>query len=232
MSCDRHEWDAAYVLGSLSPAERTDFERHLTTCKDCARAVRELAGLPGLLSRVPVDVLESPPETSAVPPTLLPSLVAATRHDQRRRTRRTLLAAAAAVVVVGAGSAAAASVLTDGNGDGDRTSTAAPAPTAERLRLMPVGHGSSTGWVSLTEVDWGTRLDLDCEYDSPYGGHAAYAYTLVVTTTDGDTQQVAAWKAIPGRSLHVTGASSAVPDDIATVEVVGADGEPVLRLDR
>ncbi|KAA1420277.1 anti-sigma factor [Nocardioides humilatus] len=227
MTCDFHEWDAAYVLGSLSPAERTDYERHLAGCADCTAAVRELAGLPGLLARVPADVLEAPPEAVSVPETLLPALVAHARRDQRRRQTRTLLAAAAAVVVVGAGSAGLAASLAD-----DDRPVPQVAPTAERLRMMPVGSGSSSGWVSLTEVAWGTRLELDCEYDSPYGGHAAYAYTLVVTTNDLVEQQVATWRAIPGKELHVIGSAAASPDDIATIEVRDARGEAVLRLTR
>ena len=111
------------------------------------------------------------------------------------------------------------------------TTTAPPAPTtAAPVQMMPVGEGSSTGWISLTEVAWGTRLDLDCAYRSPYGGHAAYAYTLVVETTDGREEQVAEWRAVPGRQLHVTGASAATPEEIAVVEVRDAHGEAVLRL--
>ena len=29
------EWDAAYVLGALSPAERLEFEGHLSGCGRC-----------------------------------------------------------------------------------------------------------------------------------------------------------------------------------------------------
>jgi len=47
------EWDAAYVLGSLSAEDRRDFERHLPTCPACAAAVAELAGLPGILAVLP-----------------------------------------------------------------------------------------------------------------------------------------------------------------------------------
>ena len=46
-------WDAAYVLGALSPTERREFEAHLRECDRCSEAVSELAGMPGILSRVP-----------------------------------------------------------------------------------------------------------------------------------------------------------------------------------
>ena len=60
MSCDLADRDASYVLGALSPAERKEFEQHLAVCEGCARNVRELAGLPGLLARVDRAVLEDP----------------------------------------------------------------------------------------------------------------------------------------------------------------------------
>ncbi len=52
---DFADWDAAYVLGALSSAERRDFERHLHSCPRCTEAVSELAGMPGLLARVDPD---------------------------------------------------------------------------------------------------------------------------------------------------------------------------------
>jgi anti-sigma-K factor RskA len=48
-------YDAAYVLGALSPADRREFEEHLKGCAACASAVGELAGLPGLMSKVSED---------------------------------------------------------------------------------------------------------------------------------------------------------------------------------
>ena len=41
-------WDAAYVLGSLSSAERREYEAHLETCPRCRTAVAELSGIPAL----------------------------------------------------------------------------------------------------------------------------------------------------------------------------------------
>ena len=102
MSCEHAEQDGAYVLGALSPAERLDFERHLATCEECSRSVRDLAGLPGLLSRVDATVLEEPSDAAdpPVPDGLLLNLVREVRHERRRRRSVTLGLAAAAVVAV------------------------------------------------------------------------------------------------------------------------------------
>ena len=75
-SCPLAHSDAAYVLGALSPAERLEYERHLPTCASCRRSVAQLAGMPGLLARVPVESVEEPIVAEPVPPTVLPALVA------------------------------------------------------------------------------------------------------------------------------------------------------------
>ncbi|MEV6237646.1 zf-HC2 domain-containing protein [Lentzea sp. NPDC051838] len=49
------EWDVAYLMGSLSPEDRRAYERHLEVCPPCEHAVRQLAGMTGILSRVPKD---------------------------------------------------------------------------------------------------------------------------------------------------------------------------------
>ena len=45
-------WDAAYVLGSLSSAERSEYQAHLKTCPSCRQAVAELSCMPAPLSRL------------------------------------------------------------------------------------------------------------------------------------------------------------------------------------
>lgn len=45
-------WDAAYVLGSLSAADRRGFEAHMADCPACRQAVAELGGMPALLSQL------------------------------------------------------------------------------------------------------------------------------------------------------------------------------------
>ena len=98
------QWDAAYVLGALSPAERREFEEHLASCPSCQAAVSDLAALPGLLAQLSPDdaaMLSMADETvagsaetavlSAVqtdvieqgpPPSLLPKMI------KKARTRR------------------------------------------------------------------------------------------------------------------------------------------------
>jgi len=231
MSCDFEHDDGPYVLGALSVEDRAAFERHLPTCTDCARSVRELAGLPGLLARLPVEIVDPDEPPPAVPETLLPALVRRVRRTQRRRTWVTTgLVAAAAAVAVGA-----VGVATLGD-DGDSSIAVRPAgPTTAASELMqPIGAEPISGWVSLTQVGWGTRLDLTCSYAEEGGGYhddGAPTYTMYVTTTDGETERVASWKGLPGKTMHLAAATAADADDVASVEVRDSEGDPVLELD-
>lgn len=222
--CELAHDDAAYVVGSLPPAERLAFERHLATCPECDAAVRQLAGLPGLLGRLTLDDVESAPAPEPVPATLLPRLVEEVRRVQRRRRWAVGLAAAAAVAVIATLSMTVVEV----------TSEDEPPPTAAARTMTPVDQDRVDASVALTSVAWGTRLDLTCSYDQPSGGYRPDAplptYTLVVRTQDGAVEQVATWKALPGRTMHLTGATALDTDQIVSVEVRAADGRPVLEL--
>ena len=229
MSCEFGHWDGAYVLGALSAAERSEYQAHLAGCAECTRAVQELAGLPGLLARVPADVLESPAEVP-LPETLLPALLRESRVARRRRTRVSLAVAAAAAVVVGGGSLGIGLAV----GDDDPPPAATPAvPTGQ-----PMESVSTTDWMTadlaLTSVSWGTRLDLTCSYPPPPDGVShpeEWSYVMVVRTRDGGVEQVATWKALPGKTMRLAAATATDRDDISSVEIRTSTGEPLLRLE-
>ena len=234
MSCEFASRDGSYVLGALSPAERLEFEEHLATCAECARAVRELAGLPGLLARVDPAVLEEPALDDPVPETLLPALMRAVRRTRQRRVLATCGLAAAAVVV------AVVPFAVVGSQD-DRTPSAANPPSASssvaphELRMAPVGHAPVRARLAFASVAWGTRLDLSCTYapadeNEHYDLPRTVTYGLFVTTREGTVEQVGTWRSVRGRTMRVTAATAATRADIASVEVRTANGHPVLQL--
>ncbi len=224
MSRDAFEMSAgAYVLGALSPAERGAFVEHLDTCAGCRAHVDDMAGLPGLLSRVGpagIATLDDDPtgedgETVATPPvpaSLLPDLLRAVDRAQRRRTWTT-----AALVAVAA-CAALLAVLA-----GVQRS-AAPTP----LALRPVVAAPITADVGLTPVSWGTRIGLRCTYSGPKGVSRPYA--LVVLATDGRHESIGTWTAVPGDEVRLSGATSIRESDIAAIEVQALNGFTLLRL--
>ena len=237
MRCEFAHDDGAYVLGALSPAERLAFERHLSACAECSRAVGELAGLPGLLGRVDASLLEPPEADDPLPTRILPALVREVHHARRRRRFAASGLAAAAVAVV----ASVAVVLWQVGGDETAappvtapSSTTADAPVEIEARPMrPIGDVPVRATVSLEPVSWGTRLGLDCTYDTAsveYELPPEVDYTLFVRTRDGRAEQVGSWRSVDGQPMQLSAATAATPDELKSIEVRTVDGRIVLRL--
>ena len=206
--------DAAYVLGSLSPEDRSAFEDHLTDCTHCARSVQELAGMPGLLAHVDVDALTAPAPPQ-LPDTLLPRLLAEVRRTRRRRTSIGVAVAAAAAAVVAGVTVAVPQIMDPPSRNGQAMTAVAASPLRARL--------------TMDNVAWGTKLTLTCTYDAPVYGYVP-SYALLVHTKSGRTEQVATWRAVPDKTTVLNAATDARSSDITSVEVRTISGQPVLRL--
>jgi hypothetical protein len=235
MTCPLSFDGAAYVLGALSGPERLEFERHLADCEPCTSGVREMAGLPGLLSRVDASVLETPPPDAHVPDTLLPSLFHAARRARRRRT----LAAAglAAAVAVAVAAVSAPTVFSNdeaaSSGRADAAPSARPVSPAG-LPMSPSRWTPMEATLAMESVPWGTRLDLTCSYEedlADYDLPPSTTYVLTVRTVDGRTERIGTWRAVAGGTMHLSAATAAERADIATVEVRTTGGRVLLRLD-
>ena len=226
IDCPYEMWDGSYVLGSLSPAERREFEAHLDGCRPCSRAVRDLAGLPGLLGRIGPEVVDEH-EPEPVPETLLPRLSRAVRRREQRRTWLSAGIAAAAAVAVTAGGALALDHASSSPTAGNPTPSVVQ-PSS--LLMTQRSRDPMTARVALTPVAWGTKLDLTCSYPRGTVRYEGGAYALVVHTTDGKSERVATWNGLPGKTMTVTGATAAWKQNIASVEVTTLDGTPVTEL--
>ncbi len=211
-------WDAAYVLGSLSGAERREFEAHLADCASCREAVAELSGIPALLSQLSREdvaaINEAGPPLAT--PELLPSLLETVRW-RRRRTRLTWLASAAAAVVLGIG------VLVGVNSYVGMHFQ----PTTSAQPMAQVGTKQLTSTISLSSEHWGTFINLRCYCLAPPDApHDTLA--MVVVGRDGSQTRLATWVAEPGRTATPAGSISTPMDQIASVQVVSADNGQVL----
>ena len=210
--------DAAYVLGSLSPVERREFEAHLETCERCRNAVAELSGLPGLLGRVDADrafalLTDAGPHAAAPPPA---DLVARIEASERRRTRRRWIVAGVAAAAIVAGAVAVPVVI-----------AAQPHPTvAVALRS---GSVPLTADLALTPVRWGTRIDMHCGYTRTTGDdHTEWGYGLWVVDRDGTASEVSTWKATSGSQVRLSAATSLSVRQIAAIQVRSAAGDVLL----
>jgi hypothetical protein len=221
------DWDSAYVLGALAPAERRDYEAHLETCEACRRSVAELAPMPGLLARLPADRAEALlDETVADAPAPRPELLDVVRREGRRRTRRRTrmriaLAAAAAVLVIAAVAIPLAFVR--------------PATGGETVAFEPLSDRPVSASAVLSPVDWGTRIELDCTYDvepADDGHGSGWPYSLVVVDRDGERSEVSSWRAMPGATARLEAGTALTVDEIVSLEIraVGS-GDVLLRAD-
>jgi hypothetical protein len=208
------EWDSAYVLGALSPAERHEYEEHLESCESCRRSVAELTPIPGLLARLAPErasaLLDEPSTESDRPrPELLEAVRREGRRRRIRRTRVRLALAAAAVLVVLTAILVPLALLGSGR-------------DAQTVAFVAVRDVPVSATATMTSVGWGTRIELDCRYgdveasDAPDDG---WPYALYVVDRDGNRSEVSSWRATPGKTARLAAATALGIDDIASLEV-------------
>jgi anti-sigma factor RsiW len=224
------EWDAAYVLGALSPSDRRAYEEHLAGCAACREAVAELAGVPGLLSSLaPEDALAllGEPSGTAASADVVPFAALAAEARRSRARRRTVTLVAAAALVVGG-------VLTGltldgadlGDGPGGAPSSTAVAE-GETVDLEPVGAIDVQATLTATPKAWGTQLEWSCSYPErpagpTYGAPEPIAYELVLVDRDGGRTVAATWSASGTESRGLSAASAVPLTDVARVEIAVA----------
>ena len=217
------DWDAAYVLGALSSAERRAYEEHVDDCARCAAAVAELGMMPGLLRLVPdaegAALLEPAPEPRPDGPAAVPG---AARHRPLRRRARVLAAAAAVVTLAGLGGGVLVA---------DRADRAAPPSVAGTgsVELTAVTASPLRATVALSATSWGTRVTMTCTYAGDYGPRRSYG--LYVVDAAGHRQLVSRWRAGPGDVAHTSGSTDLAPAAVDRVELRADDGTLLLARD-
>lgn len=204
------QWDAAYVLGALSPEQRQQFETHLAGCPACTDAVDELSAVRGALGALPAADADSM-LAEPVPTDILAGLAARVRRRRRVRGWTTGIAgvAAAAAIVM-------ALVLP--------VALNAPAPPTVTASLQPVVDNPIAARIQLTEAAWGTKIALTCSYAastglSPERYPSSGAYALYFVDRAGAATRVSSWRAGPGETVHAAGSIDESVSAIARVEL-------------
>jgi hypothetical protein len=223
-------WDAAYVLGSLSDADRRKYAAHLRGCPSCRQSVDELSCMPALLGQLTVDEVASLDDvgSDALSPRVLTSLLANVRRRRRNARLATWAVAAAAAVVMVIG------VLAGVQFHPDAPTSVPSRAEASTLTMTPVAHTELTATVTVTGQSWGTQIDMDCTYPSetgtsaPDGDEPPGKLAMVVVGRDGNHDRLATWMAVKGERATPDGSTSMPIDQIATVEIVSADTGNVL----
>ena len=234
------QWDAAYVLGALSPADRREFEEHLASCPHCQAAVSELAAIPGLLAQVspadaamlsmtvdneaardePVAAGEADAELieAGPPSSLLPKMIKKAR-SQRRRMVAAVAGIAAAVLLVIGGVAVATGLLPLGP------------ESPQRVAFSPVVPSGITAVADVIPVQNGTEIKVECVYAEvndprPGGGHDTYS--IFVVDRSGNASEIKEWPATPNKQMRPSGITPLEPSQIADLEIRETDTNEVL----
>lgn len=212
-------YDAAYVLGALSPEERAEYEKHLRDCDGCASSVRELAGMPGLLAQVDPPV-SGFPEAGPPPPELLPDVLRRVRRGRRLRN---------AVTATSAGVAVAACVAL---GVVAALPAPGPPPAPPSTAMTALGQFPVQAAARLVAQDWGTQVDMSCSYDpeETRDTHDGRDYVLVAIGRDGQVTHLATWLALPSNTARIVVGTTLKPADIQALEIRSGKGLPLLRL--
>lgn len=209
MSSDHFStYDAAYVLGALSPEEEAAFEQHLTGCPECTRAVAELQEPARMLGSVDASALA---EVPVLPDTILPQLLREVRSKRRRQYWLASAAAACLVVVTAIISSHSTAPATS---QASTMSATADVPIQARAEILAVGAGS--------------QINVWCSYEQTT--YSKGDYGLKITSKDGRTQTLATWPGVPGKTIVLRAPTTWSASDIAAVEITNASGKVLLRL--
>lgn len=177
-----------YLLGAVGPGERAQIEEHLAACPWCREELAGLAGLPGLLRRVPPDVAlhawiddatGSPP---GPPLDVLIGRVLAIRFRRR-------LMAVAAVLVIAAAAATGVQVL-------HTIPASTTAATTPRWTGTATGASAATGALATVRYateSWGTQLEVQIT-----GIPAGTRCELRVTNVQGQVITAGGWIIVAG----------------------------------
>ena len=228
------DWDAAYVLGALSLDERKEYEHHLTQCDYCLNAVAQIAGIPGILSKIDPQSVEALMDGTVevpAPPSWDESIFVqklAKRAEQERRKSRIrqsigLVAAAVISISVGVGAA--------GIFETPATSGTSAVAAGSNIRVTNLVPNIMTATFHVTSKAWGTKIDWNCKYvtgnSSRYGNHK---YDLVATDKAGQKTVIATWVATGSTALGMSTTTSLTISQLKSVAITAASSPQPLVL--
>jgi hypothetical protein len=221
-------WDAAYVFGSLSSAERREYEAHLETCDRCRAAVADISGMPALLAMLDVEDVRALEKEQPEPPPLRPEVRQQVLDKVRWRRRRSRLLTSAAVGLAAALLAVGLVIAVRPGIVGLQSGTTQVA--AQQLEMNKLVTTPFSATISLNSFAWGTRIDMACTYGdwSSGGGAPPSNLGMVVVGRDGSHTQIATWLGLSGATALPSGNTPVPVGDIAAVQLVSADSGKVM----
>jgi hypothetical protein len=208
--------DGAYVLGSLSPADRVAFERHLEHGDRCQAQVTDLMVLPELLALVSAIAYAEPAAPALDPVVPLLNAIRA------RRRRRRLVAITAAAL--------AAACLVTVTTLVVQTPSQSTAVATNQLALTALVTSPVRATAEVTDVTWGTSIKLHCTYDAASSYLPGEWYSLTVESRAGQSMTLGTWHVVPGKTMTFPAGTALHKGDIKTITIDSGDGKALLQL--
>ena len=198
-----------YILGAISPADRSAVEHHLARCAGCRAELTGLAALPGRLGSAPAADMAKiaadgrggagPGERPSDVP--LQTLLDRVARIRRRLRWRRLAVAVAAMLIVGGGAVAVSRVL-------DSPATRPSAPTVPWAATF-TGRDPQTGMsatVKYLQRPWGLALLVQVRGISP-----GTRCELHIVDASGQDVPAGGWMVAAGHTWAWYPASSGLP---------------------
>jgi len=224
-SCDDVRCElGVYLLGAIAPADRSTVETHLASCASCRNQLVELAGLPALLGRVPLDDVASSVKPGGADAGNSPadralgSLLSEARKRRRLRVWSRVLVATAAGLAVGA--IGTFSML----GTPPPRPLSQPPPRATTVRGSDLRTGASAV-VTYTGRPWGVQLDVQVS-----GIAAGTKCVFKVISASGRESEAGSWTVAASEGDAWYAASAAVPVTSVRGFVVAAGAQTLVRV--
>ena len=217
-----------YILGAISPADRSTVERHLARCAGCRAELAGLAALPGRLGSVPAADMTRMAEDErdrAARDDRPPDVPLRTLLDRTARIRRHLrwrrLAVAAAAVVIAGGAVAGSRAL--------YAPATPPAASAVPWAATVTGRDPQTGMSATVRYlprPWGLALQVQVS-----GISAGTRCELQVVNARGQDVPAGGWMVAAGHAWAWYPASSPLPAaDVRGFLITTAQGRDLVSV--
>jgi hypothetical protein len=199
MTCQMMMSLGVYVLGAADAPERERVEAHLRGCRQCRAELARLKPLPGLLARVPDDMLASRRQ---------PAAVGSAARARRRAVHRRWRTGAAVCAAAAAGVAGGWWLAPTGAGQ--------PPATVTLSAANPATHVSATA--ALTATSWGTSIQLRLS-----GLPLNVECHLIVRSRTGAAEVAGFWDAWRAGPETIPASAGWLPSGIASLQIATAD---------
>jgi len=220
MTCQTTLFLGVYVLGAANATERLLVETHLPDCAECQAELGRMAPLPGLLARLPAELVaangtavgaaSAPADGPAAAP---PVTGAHSGPSASRRTRARTGSARPRWAVALAAAAAAAGLafgLVLAPAVASRPATVKPAIVLSGASRLTHVHATA----ALTATSWGTSIQLRAS-----GIPENVLCRLIVHSRSGATEVAGVWDAWSTGPVTIPASAGLRPSDIADLQV-------------